>query len=101
MITMPLEPGPKRSRWYDSHFTNSENFNFTRGLVSRTLSRLNMNTRELKTWLNQEDAELVAAIVADVTRHVSAIQSSGESFYGYAVLQVTSVLNQTQLQGGK
>jgi hypothetical protein len=41
---------------------------------------------DLNAWLKSDDTKLVAAIVADIARHVSALRSSGEEFYGYAVL---------------
>lgn len=41
---------------------------------------------QLKAWLESDDLELVATIVAEMQRHVSALQASGDSFYGYAAL---------------
>jgi len=41
---------------------------------------------QLKAWLESDCSELIAAIVADIQRHVSTLQSSGDSFYGYAAL---------------
>jgi Domain of unknown function (DUF4303) len=40
----------------------------------------------LKAWLESDDPELVATIVADIRRHVSKLRSSGIHFYGYAAL---------------
>lgn len=41
---------------------------------------------ELQAWLDSDDSELVATIVADIQCHVSNLRSSGDTFYGYAVL---------------
>ena len=41
---------------------------------------------ELKAWLESDDPELVTTIVADIQRHVSTLRSTGDTFYGYAVL---------------
>ncbi len=41
---------------------------------------------QLRTWLDSNAPELVAAIVADIQRHVCDLRSSGDSFYGYAAL---------------
>jgi hypothetical protein len=56
-------------------------------LLSFLLGRGDMTSNtSLKTWLERDDFELVAEIVSDVRRHVAALRSSGETFYGYAVL---------------
>ena len=39
-----------------------------------------------KAWLESDDPELVATIVADIERHISTLRSSGDTFYGYAIL---------------
>jgi hypothetical protein len=41
---------------------------------------------QLQAWLDSDAPELVAAIVADIQRHVCELRSSGNSFYGYAAL---------------
>jgi hypothetical protein len=41
---------------------------------------------QLQAWLDSDATELVAAIVADIQRHVRELRSSGDSFYGYAAL---------------
>jgi len=46
-----------------------------------------MNSHDqLQSWLDSDAPELVAAIVADIERHVRELRSSGDSFYGYALL---------------
>ncbi|MCA9194147.1 MAG: DUF4303 domain-containing protein [Planctomycetales bacterium] len=42
--------------------------------------------KQLTAWLKSDASELVAAIVADIQRHVTTLHSSGDSFYGYAAL---------------
>jgi Domain of unknown function (DUF4303) len=44
------------------------------------------SNKELKDWLESNDPELVATIVDDIQRHVSMLRSSGDRFYGYALL---------------
>lgn len=46
-----------------------------------------MNPHDLlQTWLDSDAPDLVAAVVADIQRHVSKLRSAGDSFYGYAAL---------------
>ncbi|MCA9191348.1 MAG: DUF4303 domain-containing protein [Planctomycetales bacterium] len=46
-----------------------------------------MNSHEqLQVWLDSDAPELEAAVVADIQRIVRGLQSSGDTFYGYAVL---------------
>jgi hypothetical protein len=40
----------------------------------------------LKAWLESDDPELTATIAADIKRHITALQSSGDTYYGYAAL---------------
>lgn len=55
--------------------------------VQEMASNTEMSSKtSLDEWLKRDDPELEAAIVADVGRHISALRSSGETFYGYAVL---------------
>lgn len=39
-----------------------------------------------QAWLDSDAPELVAAVVADIQRHVQKLRSAGDSFYGYAAL---------------
>lgn len=52
-----------------------------------TLATQKMTSHDqLQAWLNSDAPELVAAIAADIQRHVCELRSSGDSFYGYAAL---------------
>lgn len=41
---------------------------------------------EVQAWLDVDPVDLIDTIVADVERHVRQLRSSGQPFYGYAVL---------------
>lgn len=44
-----------------------------------------MDKAVLKKWLSKPRTELIAAVVEGIRQHVDALNSSGASFYGYAI----------------
>jgi hypothetical protein len=56
-------------------------------LIHKLMAAPKMNSPDqLKAWLHSDAPELVAAVVADIQRHVHELRSAGDSFYGYAAL---------------